>query len=110
MKFKRSRNTSKQIIAVFSAKSGHAISASLQERKTVNAEWCMNSRLPKVFEAWSARRQNNGNHGLLLHHDNAIAYTVAATLDHLEANRVQLVTQTPYSPGSALVVSSCSVK
>ena len=40
-------------------------------------------------------------HGLLLHHDNARARTAVATLVYLGANRVQLVTKTPYFPGLA---------
>nr|KAG5702476.1 hypothetical protein BaRGS_015108 [Batillaria attramentaria] len=44
------------MIAVFFAKSGHVATVPLLERKTVNAEWYINTCLPKVFEAWSARR------------------------------------------------------
>ena len=44
-----------------------------------------------------ARRPNNGTRGLLLLHDHASAHIATATLDYLEANRVQLVTQTWYS-------------
>ena len=99
VKFEKSSSTSKQVIAVFFAKSGHVASAPLQERKTVKAEWYINVCVPSVFEAWSARRLNNGTRGLLPHHDNASAHTAAGTLDYLEANHVQLVTHTPYSPG-----------
>ena len=35
---------------------------------------------------------------LLLHHDNASAYTAAVTLDFLAVSDVQLVTHPPYSP------------
>ena len=45
--------------------------AQFQVRKTDNAEWYVNICLPKVFEAWTVRRPNNGTQGLLLHHDNA---------------------------------------
>ena len=87
------------MIAVFLAKSSHVASVPLQERKTVNAGRYVNTCLPKVLEAWNARRSNNGTRGLLLYHDNASAHAAAATLDYLEANGVQLVTQTPYSLG-----------
>ena len=97
-------NRFKQMIAVFFAKSGHVASFPIQERKTVNAEWYTNICLPKVFEAWSARRPNNGTRSRLLHHDNASAHTAVATLDYPEADRVQLVTQTPYSSGLASCV------
>ena len=85
------------MIAVFFVKSGHAASVLLQERKTVNAEWYINTCLPKVFEAWSAHHPNTATCSLLLHQDNTGAHTAAATLDYLEENRVQLVTHLPYS-------------
>ena len=90
------RSTSKQIIAVF-AKLGHVTSTPHQERKTGNAEWCVNICPPEIFEASTARRPNSGTHGLLLHHDNASVHTTAATLDYLDAHRVQLTIQTPCS-------------
>ena len=83
------------MIAVF-AKFGHVTSTPLQKRKTVNAEWYINIWktvnaewyvnicVPKVFEACTAHRPNNGTRGLLLHHENA--HTAAATLHYLEAN------------------------
>ena len=58
MKFKISRSTSNQIIAVFFAKSCHLTTTPLQKRKRVNAELYINICLPKVFEAWTARRPN----------------------------------------------------
>ena len=101
MKSKRSRSTSKEMIAIFFAKPGQLASVSIQERKTVNAEWYINTCLSKIFEARSACLPNIGTCDLLLHHDNASAHNATAILDHLEANRVQLVTQTPYSLGLA---------
>ena len=76
-------------------------SVPVQERRTVNAESYISMCLPRVFEAWSARRPNSGTSGLLFHHDNASAPTADAALDYLEANPVQLVAQTPYSPDLA---------
>ena len=55
MKFKGPRSTSKQMIAVFSAKSGLVASAPLQERERANAEWYLNTCLAKAFQSWSAR-------------------------------------------------------
>ena len=65
VKFKRSRSTSKQLIAVFFAKSDHVSPVLLQERKTVNAGRYVNTCLPKVLDVWNARRSNNGGRGLL---------------------------------------------
>ena len=73
------------MIAAFLAKSGHVASVPLQERKTVNTEWYINTFMPKVFETWSARRPNTGTRGLL-------PLTTAATL---EENLVQMVTHPP---------------
>ena len=99
VKFKSSRSTPKHTIAVFFAKSGHVASVLLQEKKTVSAEWYINICLSKVFEAWCARSPYNDTRGLLLNHDNASAHTAATTLDYLETNCVQLVTQNPEFPG-----------
>ena len=70
------------------------------ERRKMEETGCESSVVPKRplrlrdrRRRRSARRPNND---LLLHHDNAIAHTATATLDYLEANRVQLVTQTLY--------------
>ena len=100
-KFKRSRSTTKQMIAVFFSKSGHVVTVPLQERKTVNAEWYINTCLPKVLEAWCVKHPRASTRRLLLHHDNASAHTAAATLDYLQENGVQLVTHPPYSPDLA---------
>ena len=95
-KFMRLRSTSKQMVVVFFAKSCHVASVSLQEGKTVIAMWYINVFPPKVFEAWSAYHSNNSTHSLLHHHD-----TAATIVKHIEANRIQLVTQIPYSLGLA---------
>ena len=47
------------------------------------------------------KKKKKGTHGLLPHHGNVSVHNAAVTLDYLEANRVQLVIQTPYSPGIA---------
>ena len=85
--------------AVFFTKSGRVASVPAQERKTINGDWYINICLPKIFEAWNARCSYNGTRGLLLHHNNTSAHTAVATLDSLETNRVQLVTQVPIYSG-----------
>ena len=101
VKFKRLRITSEQMIAVFFTKSSHGASVLLRERKKANAEWYINICRPLVFEAWSARCPNDRACGFVLHHNNAGVHTTAASLDYLEANCIQLVTQIPYTPGFA---------
>ena len=73
----------------------------LQERKTVDAEWYTNILPAQGLRGLDCTSSNNGTHGLLLHHDKTIVKHATATLDYLEANRDQLVTQTPYSRGLA---------
>ena len=86
VKFKRNRSASKQMIACFFAKLGHVVTIPLEDRKTVTADWYVNHRLPKVFQARSKRRPRTGVRGLLLHYDNAGAHTAAETLDFLSAS------------------------
>ena len=80
---------------------GNVATISLEDRKTVTADCYVNHCLLKVFRAWCKRRPQTGVRGLLFHHDNAIAYTAAVTLDLLAASDVQLVTHPPYSPDLA---------
>ena len=97
-KCKPAKSASKQMIVFFFCKSGHVASIPLLERKTVNAEWYINTCLPEVIEAWSSCGPNMGARGLMLHHDNATTHTVAVTVDYVQENHVQLVTHPPYSP------------
>ena len=86
------------MIAVVVAKSGH-VAFSVPRKADSQLRVVHQHCLPKVFEAWSACRPNNGTRGLLLHHNNTSAHTAVATLDSLETNRVQLVTQVPIYSG-----------
>ena len=98
VKCKRNRRASQQMIACFFANFGRVATIPLEDRKTVTADWYVNHRLPKIFQAWCKRHPRTGVRGLLLHHDNASAHTAAVTLDFLAASDVQLVTHPPYSP------------
>ena len=89
------------MIACFFSKFGHGATIPLEDRKTVTADWYVNHCLPKVFQPWCKRRPRTVARGLLLHHDNASAYTAAVTLDFLAASDVQLATHPPYSPDLA---------
>ena len=101
VKFKRNRSASKQMIVCFFAKFGHVVTVSLEDRKTVTADWYVNHYLPKVFQAWFKQRPRTGVRGLLLHHDNASEHTAAVTLDCLAAYDVQLAIHPPYPPDLA---------
>ena len=78
-----------------------ACSHGTASRKTVNAEWYINTCLPKVLEAWCVKHPRASTRRLLLHHDNASAHTAAATFDYLQENGVQHVTHPPYYPDLA---------
>ena len=95
--FKRNRSASKQMIACFFAKFDHAATIPPEDKKIVTAGWYVNHCLPEIFQAWCKRRPQMGVRGLLLHYDNASAYTAAVTLDFLAASDIHLVTNPPYS-------------
>ena len=86
------------MIACFFAKFGHVATITLEDRKSITADWYVNHCLPKLFQAWCKRRPQTGVRGRLLHHDNASAHTAAVTLDFLAASDVQLVTHPLFSP------------
>ena len=91
-------------MACFFSKSGHVATILLEDRKTVNSDWCINHCLPKVFEAWCKRRQRRPHRltqALLLHHDNVSVHTAAVTLDFLAENSANLVTHPPSPPDLA---------
>ena len=87
------------MIVVIFAKFSHVDLPTPGEEDSIR--WYINICLRKVCEAWSAYLPNDGACSLLLHHNNASAHTSAITLDYMETNRIQLVTQTLYSPGLA---------
>ena len=98
VKFKRSKTFAKQMVTCFFSKSGHVATIPLEDRKTINSDWYINHCLPKVFEEWCKCHPHSGTQGSLLHNYNASAHIVAATLNFLTENSVNLVTHPPYSP------------
>ena len=101
VKFKRNRSASKNLRACFFAKFGHFATIPLEDRKRVTADWHVNNCLPKIFQAWCARRPQTGVRGLLFHRDNASAHMAAVTLGYLATSDAQLATHPPYSPDLA---------
>ena len=51
LKFKRSRGTSKQMVASYIAKTRHITTIALKERRTVTADWYVHQCLPQVLHA-----------------------------------------------------------
>ena len=76
LKFKRSRSTSKQMVASYIAKTGHITTIPLEERCTVTSDWYVHQCLPQVLRAVRTRCPKSD---ITLHHDNAPAHTAAAT-------------------------------
>ena len=98
LKFKRSRATSKQIVASCIVKTGHITAIPLEERRTVTADWYVHQCLPQVVHAARTRRPKSG---ITFHHDNSPAHTAAATTEFLASESVQLMSHAPCSPDLA---------
>ena len=98
LKFKRSRSTSKQMVASSIAQTGHITTIQLEERRTGTADWYVHQCLPQVLHAVRIRRPKSG---IILHHDNAPAHTAAATREFLASEDVQLMSHAPCSPDLA---------
>ena len=92
LKFKRSRSTSKQMVASYIAQTGHITTIPLKERRTVTADWYVHQCLLRVLHAVRTRRPKSG---ISLHHDNAPAHTAAATREFLASEDVQLMPPPP---------------
>ena len=80
LKFKRSRSTSKQMVASYIAKVGHITTIPLEYRRTVTAGWYVHQCLTKVLHAVRTRHPKSG---ITIHHDNAPVHTAAATREFL---------------------------
>ena len=92
LKFKRSRSTSKQMVASYIAKTGYITTIPLEERRAVTADWYVHQCLPQVLHAVRTRRPKSG---ITLHHDNAPAHTAAATREFPASEGVQLMSHPP---------------
>ena len=86
----RGRNTSKQMVACFFAKTGHAATVPLEHRRTVNSEWYNIICLPKVF---GEIRETNKRRRIIVYHDKVSSYTLA--------QNVELMGHPSYSPDLA---------
>ena len=96
LKFKRSRSTSKQMLALYIAKTGHITTIPLEERHTVTADWYVHQCLPHVLHAVTRPKS-----GITRHRGNAPAHTAAATREFPASEGVQLMSLPPYSPDLA---------
>ena len=95
LKFKRSRSTSKQMVALYIVKTGLITTIPLEERRTVTADWYVHQCLPQVQHAVRTRCPKSG---ITLRHDSAPAHTAAATREFLASESVQLMSHLPLPP------------
>jgi [histone H3]-lysine36 N-dimethyltransferase SETMAR len=100
-KVKRPRSVGKRMVATFFSKTGHVATVTLEEGKTVTANWYTQICLPEVIKNLKERRPRTGTRGILLHHDNAPAHKASKTMDFLKENQIHLVGHPPYSPDLA---------
>ena len=101
LKATRSRSVTKQMIAVFIARSGFICCVPLKEQRTVTAAWYTRVCLPRLLDAVSEKRPKTKHRGLLLHQDNAPAHKAHLTQDFLTQQRLQQLQHPPYSPDLA---------
>lgn len=97
-KVKKSRSIGKQMVASFFGKSGHYTTVSLENQRTVTADWYVNTCLPRVLEKVREKRPRSN---VVLHHDNASSHSAKVTEAYLKASNVELMTHPPYSPDLA---------
>ncbi|CAF3671117.1 unnamed protein product [Rotaria socialis] len=94
-KIRRQRSVGKNMFAIFFMKPGFNTIISLENGKTVTAEWCTNECLTQVPKQVEKHRRLNG---LLIHHDNAPTRRTALTMEYLDTKYVKLIGHSAYSP------------
>lgn len=82
-KVKKSRSTGKIMVASFFGKSGHYSTVSLEDQRTVTADWYIKTCLPRVLEKVREKRPRSN---VLLHHDNASSHSAKVTEAYLKAS------------------------
>ncbi|CAH1997846.1 unnamed protein product [Acanthoscelides obtectus] len=83
------------MVAIFVSKAGHIATITLNEQRTVTADWYTTICLPKVI---SELRKINSERRLILHQDNASSHTAQKTRQYLTEENVELLDHPPYSP------------
>lgn len=97
-KVKKGRSVEKKMIACFFGRSGHYATVALENKRTVTADWYVESCLPIVIEKVKERRPGSK---VLLHHDNAPAHSAKKTKQFLVTKKVETMSHPPYSPDLA---------
>ncbi|CAH2010418.1 unnamed protein product [Acanthoscelides obtectus] len=91
----RSRSVSKKMVATFVSKAGHIATITLNEQRTVTADWYTTICLPKVI---TVLRKINPERRIILHQDNASSQTAQKTWQYLTEENVELLDHPTYSP------------
>ncbi|CAH2002003.1 unnamed protein product, partial [Acanthoscelides obtectus] len=89
----RSRSVSKKMVATFVSNAGHIATISLNEQRTVTADWYTTICLPKVI---TELRKINLERRIILHQDNASSHTAQKTRQYLTEENVELLDHPPY--------------
>lgn len=76
----------------------HVATVALEDRRTVNLEWCATICLPTVLENV---RERCHRITIILHHNNASTHTGTRASEFLTTLRVELMNHPPYSPDLA---------
>ena len=105
VKFKWLKSAGKQMVACFFSKSCHVATIPFKDTKwrkqSAPTDVTNNHCLTKVFQQWCKHYPRHGIQGLLLQQKNARTHTVAATLDCLVENSMNLVSHSLCSPDLA---------
>jgi histone-lysine N-methyltransferase SETMAR len=97
-KARRSKSSSKRMVAIFFMKSDLIKSIPLEPGETVSASWYVNICLPPVFKTVSEWRTRTDLRGLIFHDDNARHHRVQITNEYLVENHVEPYPNLSYSP------------
>jgi histone-lysine N-methyltransferase SETMAR len=101
VKVKRERSVGKIMVAVFFTRTGFIQVIPLVERKTVNAEWYVESCLKPVFNSLLTSTRLKKFSSFYFHHDNAPAHSAKLTSNYLEETDIKILAHPPYSPDLA---------
>ncbi|CAH1996019.1 unnamed protein product [Acanthoscelides obtectus] len=88
------KTTKVTMVATFVSKAGHIATISLNEQRTVTADWYTTICLPKVI---TELRKINPERRIILHQDNAGSHTDQKTRQYLTEENMELLDHPPYS-------------
>lgn len=90
-----SRNVSKLMIACFFGPDGHVSTVTLEDRRSIDADWYTANYLPEII---SALKSHNRNRRIILYLDEANCHTALQADDYLKEENIELMSYCPSSP------------